>query len=123
MRLLATIISLALLSVTVNFSVAADDDNAIKASMRYAHKAPKGEKKVCEKIVEGTASEEEVKKSLELYKAAITVDPPKGDAAAYREKFTKLIAATEEVLAKKDGAAAAYKTASNCKACHSEHKP
>ena len=33
-----------------------------------------------------------------------------------------MISATEDVMAKKDGAPAAYKEAVNCKACHSEHK-
>ena len=48
--------------------------------------------------------------------------PPKGDQAAYKEKVQKLIGATEEVIEKKPDAAAHYKEASNCKACHSEHR-
>lgn len=90
--------------------------------MQIAHKAPKGEKKICEKIVEGTASDEELKKTVEAYKAAVDCKPPKGDAAAFKEKFGKLLAAAEAAAAKKAGASADYKTAVNCKACHSEHK-
>jgi len=111
-----------LTAFTAAFAFAADDD-PIEAAMKYAHKAPKGEKKICEKIVEGTATTEELTKTLELYKAACAAKPPKGDDAAYKEKFTKLVVATQDVIAKKDGATAAYKSAVNCKACHSEHKP
>lgn len=101
----------------------AEEDNAIKQAMKFAHKAPKGEKKLCEKIVDGTADEADVKKTLGLYKAMLDVKPPEGDQAAYKEKTAKLIAATEEVIAKKPDAGAHYKEAANCKACHSDHKP
>lgn len=100
----------------------AADDEAIENAMKYAHKAPKGEKKICEKIVEGTASDDEVKKTLDLYKAMATAKPPKGDADAFKAKVAKLIAATEDVAAKKPNASAGYKEAVNCKACHGDHK-
>lgn len=100
----------------------AEEDNAIKQAMKFAHKAPKGEKKLNEKIVEGTADEADVKKALDLYKAMVDVKPPKGEQADFRSKTAKLIAATEEVVAKKPEAGAHYKEAVNCKACHSEHK-
>jgi hypothetical protein len=106
----------------VTAAFAADDDNPIKLAMKFAHKAPKGEKKVSDRIIEGTASEEETKKALELYKAAGDAKPPKGEAVAFKEKMGKLVVATEGVVAKKEGAAAEYKTAANCKACHSDHK-
>lgn len=114
--------SIAVLTLGFSVAFAADDNNPIKKSMDYTHKAPKGEKKISEKIIDGTATEEEVKKSLELYKAAADAKPPKGEQSAYKDKMNKLIAATEEVAAKKDGAAGHYKEAVNCKACHSEHK-
>lgn len=106
-----------------SLAVAADDDNPIKKSMRAAHKAPQGEKKLCEKIVGGTASDEEVKSVLDGYKAMVDCKPPRGEQAAFKEKVTKLIAATENVVAKKEGAAAEYKAAVSCKACHTDHKP
>jgi hypothetical protein len=103
-------------------ALAVSEDNPIKQAMQYAHKAPKGEKKVGEKIVEGTATDDEAKKTLDLYKAMVDTKPPKGEAAAFKEKVAKLIAATEAVVAKKDGATAGYKEAANCKACHGDHK-
>ena len=102
--------------------VFAEETNAIKEAMKYAHKAPQGEKKINEKIVDGTATDAEVAKTLELYKAIGDTKPPKGDEAAFKAKMAKLIAATEEVVAKKPEGVAHYKEAVNCKACHSEHK-
>jgi hypothetical protein len=94
----------------------------IADAMKFAHKAPKGVPKVSDKIIDGTVSEADLKKTLELYKAMANTEPPKGDAAAFKEKVAKLISATEDVVAKKDGAGAAYKAAVNCKDCHSEFK-
>ena len=64
-----------------------------------------------------------MKAALDAYKAMLDCKPPRGEQAAFKEKTAKLIAATEEVLAKKEGASANYRAAVNCKACHSEHKP
>jgi len=95
----------------------------IADAMKFAHKAPKGEQKISDKIIDGTVSDEDLKKTLELYKAMANTEPPKGDPAAFKEKVAKLISATEDVLAKKDGAPAAYKEAVNCKSCHTDFKP
>lgn len=116
-----TIVFLA--TITVGLNVFAADDNPMKKAMSYAHKAPEGQKKIGEKICEGTATDEEASKTLSLYKAMLDCTPPRGEKAAYKEKMEKLIAATEAVVAKKANAAAQYKEAVNCKACHSEHKP
>lgn len=106
----------------VTFAFAEGDDNPIKQAMSFAHKAPKGEKKLNEKIAEGTAPEADIQKALDLYKAMADSKPPKGDAAAFKEKTVKLIAATEEVIAKKPDGVEHYKAAVDCKACHSEHR-
>jgi len=109
-------------TLTASLALAADEPNPIKDSMKYSHKAPKGEKKINEKIIEGAATDAEIAKTLELYKAIGDTKPPKGDAADFKAKVAKLVAATEEVVAKKPDAAMHYKEAVNCKACHSEHK-
>ena len=114
--------ALTVTSLAASLAFAAEDTNPIKEAMKYAHKAPKGEKKICEKISEGTASDDEVKKTLDLYKAIGDTKPPKGEAAAFKEKLAKLITATEEVAAKKPDGALHYKEAANCKACHGDHK-
>jgi cytochrome c556 len=106
----------------VTFAFAADDDNPIKQAMNFAHKAPRGEKKLNEKIADGSAPEADIQKALDLYKAMADTKPPKGDAAAFKEKTNKLIAATEEVIAKNPDGIEHYKSAVDCKACHSEHR-
>jgi len=121
-------LALTLLSATATASVwtaFADDEkpSPIADAMKYAHKAPKGEKKVSDKIIDGTATDEELKKTLELYKAMANTEPPKGDPAAFKLKVAKLIGATEDVVAKKDGAPAAYKEAVDCKSCHTDFRP
>jgi hypothetical protein len=105
-----------------SIALAAEENNPIKDAMKFAHKAPKGEKKLSEKILDGTAPEADVQKTLDLYKAMLDTKPPKGDQADYKAKVEKLIAATQEVVDKKPDGVAHYKEAVNCKACHSEHK-
>ncbi len=100
----------------------AEDRNPIKDTMKFAHKAPKGEKKLSERIIEGTASDEELKKTLEFYKGMVDSKPPKGDQAEFKKKVTKVVVSLEEVVAKKPDGIAHFKEAVNCKACHSEHK-
>jgi len=95
----------------------------IADAMKFAHKAPKGEQKISDKIIDGTVSDEDLKKTLELYKAMANTEPPKGDPAAFKEKVAKLISATEDVVAKKDGAPAKYKEAADCKSCHTDFRP
>ncbi len=112
----------ALAAIATSIAFAAEETNPIKDAMKFAHKAPQGEKKLSDKIIDGTAPEADVKKTLDLYKAMLDTKPPKGDQAAYKEKVEKLIAATQEVVDKKPDAAAHYKEAVNCKACHSEHR-
>jgi hypothetical protein len=118
--LVPVITAIAIIGASIAF---AEGDNPIKKAMQCAHKAPQGEKKLCEKIVGGTATEAEVKTALAAYKGMADCKPPRGEQAEFKEKVAKLIGATEDVLAKKDGAAAAYKTAVNCKECHSKFKP
>jgi hypothetical protein len=108
-------------ALVISFAIA-EETNPIKDAMKFAHKAPQGEKKLSDKIIDGTAPEADVQKTLDLYKAMLDTKPPKGDQVAFKEKVGKLIAATQEVLDKKPDAAAHYKEAVNCKACHSEHK-
>ena len=109
-------------AIALNAFAADAEFKPIEDAMKFAHKAPKGTPKIGDKIADGTVSDEDLKKTLELYKAMADTKPPKGDAAEFKAKVAKLIGATEDVVAKKDGAGAAYKEAANCKACHKEHK-
>jgi hypothetical protein len=112
----------ALLIFTGSFAAFAEEDSVIAEAMKFAHKAPKGEKKLNEKIADGTASDADIKKALDLYKKMADAKPPKGDQAAFKIKVAKLVEATQEIVDKKQEGVAHYKEAVNCKACHSEFK-
>jgi hypothetical protein len=99
------------------------NDDAIKKVMKTCHKAPKGEDAICKKAIDGKASPEEIKKLVAGYKVLTTAKPPKGDTASWKEKTSKLYAAAEALEKGAPDAAAKYKAALDCKACHSVHKP
>ena len=98
-------------------------DDAIKKVMKTCHKAPKGEDPICKKAADGKATPEEIKKLVAGYKVLTTAKPPKGDAASWKEKTTKLLAASESLEKGEAGAVTKYEGAVNCKACHSAHEP
>lgn len=100
----------------------ADGDAVIKDAMKKYHKAPKGTDPVCKKVQTGAASAEELKGLIACYKAMCAAKPPQGDAASWKEKTTKLLAAAEGLQKGGPDAVAKYKEAVNCKACHSVHK-
>lgn len=102
---------------------AAAKPDTIEDVMKVYHKAPKGVDPVCKHAVDGKATPEEINNLIEGYKVMVAAKAPKGDAASWKEKTTKLLAAAEGLKKGGPEAAAKYKEALNCKACHSEHKP
>lgn len=102
---------------------AADAKNPIKDAMQKYHKAPKGTEKTCEKASKGTASKEEVKGMLAAYQAMATAKPPQGDEAVWKTKVAALVKATQALDKGAADGPAQYKTASDCKSCHSEFRP
>ena len=74
-----------------------------------AHKAPKGEKSMAEKVASGEGSEADQKKLLEMYEFLASQKPPQGDEASWKAKTTALIAAAKDVAEKKAGAGDALK--------------
>jgi hypothetical protein len=88
------------------------DKITIKTVMKKAHS--KGG--LLSKVIAGDASAEEKKELVTLYEALAKNTPPKGDETSWKEKTAALVAAA------KSADAAALKKASNCAACHSEHK-
>lgn len=98
-------------------------EEVIKQVMKDYHKAPKGVDPVCKKASEGKATPEELKKLVAGYKAMLATKAPRGDQASWKEKTTKLYAAAQALQKGEADAAAKYKEAVNCKACHSVHKP
>jgi hypothetical protein len=92
-------------------------------SIKDVMESHKGKESMVSKIVAGKGSDEDHKKLLGLYEFLATQKPPMGDEASWKEKTSALISVTKDVVAKKEGALDALKKASDCKACHSVHKP
>ncbi|MFM7606148.1 MAG: c-type cytochrome domain-containing protein [Prosthecobacter sp.] len=98
---------------------AAASSDVIKTAMKQHHKPDDA---LCKKVSGGTASDAELAAMLKVYQDMCAATPPKGDKAAWVTKNQALIAAVKKIQAKDAGGIPAFKSAVNCKACHSEHK-
>ena len=92
----------------------------VKEVMKALHK---GDDALAKKVTKGEGTQEDFKKLVLYYVALPLNEAPKGDAASWKEKTTALLLAAQGLEAGKPGALDQYKTAVNCKACHSVHKP
>ena len=92
---------------------------SIKEVMARAHKPPAN---LLRKVAQGNASAEETKQLLDLYQALARNKPPRGDAQAWADRTSLLVAAAQAAVDGKPEAAQELKKVSNCMACHSEHK-
>ncbi len=113
---------LATTGLTSQVNAADAKEDPIEEVMNAYHKAPKGTDPVCKKAVDGKATPEELKKLVAGYKKMAAAKPPKGDLASSKEKTGKLLTASQALQKGGADAAAKYKEAVNCKACHSVHK-
>jgi cytochrome c553 len=93
---------------------------SVKEVMKEIHK---GQDNIGKRAVAGTASKEEIAKLAEYYESLPLNEPPRGELASWKEKTAALVKASRALKAGAPGAAEAYKNATNCKACHSAHKP
>ncbi len=104
------------------FALADEHDEVISKVMK---EGMKGKTSTLKAVIAGTASEEETAGFVALVGTLEGTKAPMGDQAAYTEKIGALIAATNAVGGgdRSEAAISALKKASNCKACHSDHKP
>ena len=105
--------------VAVVLCVAGAQAKSIKDVMA----AHKGKESMVANIIAGKGTDEDHKKLLGLYEFLATQKPPQGDEASWKSKTEALVAVAKDVVAKKEGATAALKKASDCKSCHDVHKP
>ncbi len=82
----------------------------------------KGKTSLSARISKGQGNEDDFKKMAFLTKELALNPPSKGDLSSWTEKTTALKAAADSLAAGKPGALDGFKTAVNCKACHSVHK-
>ena len=83
----------------------------------------KGKESIGNRIKDGSASKEDIKKMVEYYSSLPLNDPPKGDAKLWKEKATALVAAAKDLEKGSEGAHDKFMAAVDCKACHKEFKP
>jgi len=116
--LFASAVAVVALVLVMDSSVEGGKDKlTIKEVMKKAHVPPaKGEPSLLAKVTSGKASSEERKELVSLYQALAKNDPPKGEQDSWKEKTEALVKAA------KANDADALKKASNCAACHKEHK-
>ncbi|MBM4092161.1 MAG: hypothetical protein FJ276_22435 [Planctomycetes bacterium] len=123
MRRAATIVSVIGLCVGLaGFALANGEDGGkakytIKEVMKEAHGS-----KLLNKVIGGEASSEEKMKLLDIYVALLENKPAKGEEAGWQAKANAVVAATAKAVVGRGGAEVALKEATNCAACHKEHK-
>jgi hypothetical protein len=94
-----------------------------KSAKEVMEAANKGKDSLFAKVSEGKGTDADAKKLAELYEALSKAKAPQGDEKSWTAKTSALAAAAKDVAEKKAGAVEKLKTAGDCKACHSVHKP
>ncbi|MBM3847785.1 MAG: hypothetical protein FJ405_16065 [Verrucomicrobia bacterium] len=92
----------------------------IKDVMKAIHK---GDTSLGKKVAQGQGTKEDFAKMVSYYKSLPLNEPPRGDKASWSAKAAALLHAAEGLHKGEATALESYKKASNCKACHSQHKP
>lgn len=105
------------LATVGGMALAEKNEETIKKVMKVAMKGG-----LCKKVASGKASEAQKKELLELFQSLAKVEPPRGDAASWKDKTGALVTAAEAAVGGESGAGAKLKSAANCKACHDQHK-
>jgi len=97
----------------------ASASDVIKVAMKQSFKPDDA---LCKKVAAGTASDADLAQMLKICQDICAATPPKGDKAAWVSKCQDLVASVKKLQAKDPAGVEAFKKASNCKACHTEHK-
>lgn len=117
MRKLLTVAMVAMAAIGVVTLVRAAEPKEIKEVMKEAHKDG-----LLKKVTDGKGEQEDKDKLLALYKDLAANKPPKGKPESWETKTKAIVAAAEGVAKGEKPAMAKLKTATNCMACHKEHK-
>ena len=107
------------LALASGCSIHAKPDKKTKDVMEEGFK---GKESLAARLAQGQASDADALKMVELARQLALNVPPKGNPQSWRTKTDAVYAAAINLSARKPGAVEAWKTASNCKECHSMHK-
>lgn len=117
---------IAILMLFPMFTIAGDKsqaDDAKAAKYTTAEVMKKGFKQgLAKTVTAGQATKEQKQQLLDLVEALPQNKPPRGTDESWQQKTEALIAAAKGVVDGDAGAADKLKKASNCAACHREHK-
>ena len=116
---------LAVAALIASPAIADDDHENHEILEKVMKEGLKGDESPLAKVLEGEASKKEIKELDELIKTMEGTKAPVGDQDAYDEKVAELIAAIGAVAGGDTDTPALERldTASDCKACHGDHKP
>jgi hypothetical protein len=98
---------------------AAKPKHAIKDVMQTAH----SREGVLRKVLGGEASQEEKLALLDLYVSLTENEPPRGEKEAWDTKVNAIVLAAAKVAVGREGSSQQLQRATNCMACHREHRP
>ena len=99
-----------------------EGDDVIEKVMKVCCKAPKGTPTLSQKVVDGTATEDETKKLIASYRTLKGTKPPKGDLADWNTRVGDLMEAMDALEKKEKDAADKFDSANTCKSCHTAHR-
>jgi hypothetical protein len=97
--------------------------HTIKEVMQGAHVAKEGEKSLRDIVIGGQATPEQKQLLLDLYISLAENKPPRGELAAFRDKTRLIVLAAAKIVVGREGASDELGKATNCAACHKDHKP
>ena len=92
----------------------------IKAIMERSHK---GKDNIASEVRHGRGKDEDVKKLLVEYKTMAALKPARGDAKSWKARTGAVIAALEDLVAKKPGSVDKVYSTTDCRNCHDVHRP
>ncbi|MCR9296805.1 MAG: hypothetical protein NXI32_29200 [bacterium] len=122
---LAATLSLLFLAIAAvaPFALAAEDEEKKPkhTTKEVMEKAMKGG--LLKKVAGGEATEEEKKELLDMFISLVENKPPRGEMESWHNLAGASALAAAKMVVGRDGAADELKAATNCKACHSQHKP
>lgn len=117
------VLGVAALTFSTPRTEAADKKKAKYSVEEIMEAINKGQDNICKRVGAGTASKEDIAKLVEYYAELPHNKPPKGDQKSWDEKTAALVKAVNGIKSGAPDAAAKFKEAVNCKACHSVHRP
>jgi hypothetical protein len=97
---------------------------AIKEVMKGAHMpAKEGEKSLRDVVLGGKATPEQKAQLLDFYISLAENEPPKGDKEAWSKKTAPIVLGAAMIVVGRDNGVELLTKATNCAACHKDHKP